>query len=88
MGCSCKVSSARRRGGGGGGQPAGEGVTDIYLPLSRGGLWTISISSGPWLVVCPERAPAAAAGRHTGSQRCCITLRGCIPVRPAPRLSR
>lgn len=41
MGCSCKVRSARRRGGGGGGQPAGEGVPDIYLPFSRGGLWTI-----------------------------------------------
>lgn len=35
MGCSCKVRSARRRGGG---QSAGEGVTDIYLPFSRGGL--------------------------------------------------
>lgn len=79
MGCSCKARSARRRGGGGGGQPAGEGVPDIYLPFSRGGLWTISILSGPSPLVCPERAPAAAAGRHTGSQPCCITYAGMYP---------
>lgn len=57
MGCSCKVRSAWRRGGG---QSAGVGVTDIYLAFSRGGLWTVSIFSGPRSsLLSPERGPAA-----------------------------